>query len=220
MGGDASLRPLQRQRFFQEAPDSPDDPEPDMTLPDRTWRVFYCRPRAEARAAERLEAAGVETFLPLRATLRQWSDRRKRVLVPLFPGYLFAHVTERERYDALQDEAVVKTVAFGGTPAVVPAAEIALLRALQAAPDALEAVDRAAFPVGAEVVVARGPLAGVRGRVTGHPRAQTLLVEVASIHQTVRVQLPADWALRPAGDAPLIVKNTRSTSRLMRAQMR
>lgn len=191
-------------------------------MPDaapRAWRVFYCRPRAEARAAERLEAAGVETFLPLRETLRQWSDRRRRVRVPLFPGYLFAHVTERERLDALQDEAVVRTVAFGGTPATVPPEEIETLRVLQAAPDAIDAVDRAAFPLGAEVVVVRGPLAGVRGHVTGHPRAHTLLVEVASIRQTIRVQLPADWALRPASET-MLVKNSAAPSRLMRAHVR
>ena len=42
----------------------------------------------------RLEAAGVHVFLPLRRTLRQWSDRRRWVEEPLFPGYLFARVDE------------------------------------------------------------------------------------------------------------------------------
>jgi hypothetical protein len=55
-----------------------------------------------------------------------------------------------------------------------------------------------AFPAGAEVYVARGPLVGVRGRVLGHPRARYLLVEVPSIRHSVRVHIPADWLLRPA----------------------
>lgn len=167
----------------------------------RLWRVFYIRPRAEKKAAERLEAAGHETFLPLRTTLRQWSDRKQRVEVPLFPSYLFAHVDERGRLDVLEDEAVVKTVHFGGTLAVVPEREMALLRALAEAPDRIEAVAREAFPLGAEVYVARGPLSGVHGRVIGHPKDMYLLVEVPSVRQIIRIHLPTDWAVRPAAAA-------------------
>jgi transcriptional antiterminator RfaH len=169
--------------------------------PAAVWRVFYTRPRAEKKAAARLAAAGHDVFLPLRTALRQWSDRRQTVEVPLFPGYLFARVDERARLDALQDEAVVKTVHFGGTLAAVPDREVALLKALAAAPDRIEAVARGAFPVGAEVYVARGPLAGVHGRVVGHPRDRYLLVEVPSVQQAVRVHLPTDWAVRPAASA-------------------
>ena len=163
---------------------------------DRLWRVFYTKPRSEKKAAERLAAAGTDVFFPARTVLRQWSDRKQRVEVPLFPSYLFARVDERERLAVLEDEAVVKTVHFGGTLAVVPDREIALLRALAEVPGQVEAVARQALPVGAEVYVARGPLAGVHGRVLGHPRELYLLVEVPSVQQTVRIHLPADWAVR------------------------
>lgn len=179
-------------------PSPPADPAP----PAAVWRVFYTKPRAEKKAAERLAAAGHEVFLPLRTVLRQWSDRRQKVSAPLFPAYLFARVDERARLDVLQDEAVVKTVHFGGTLAAVPDREMALLQALAAAPDRIEAVAREAFPVGAEVYVAKGPLAGVHGRVLGHPQSLYLLVEVPSVQQAVRIHLPADWATRPAGTAP------------------
>ena len=162
------------------------------------WRVLYTRPRSEKKAAARLAAAGHEVLLPMRATVRQWSDRRQRVTVPLFPGYLFARVDERARLAALQDEAVVKTVHFGGTLARVPDAEIDLIRRLAEQPDRVEAVTRAAFPVGAEVYVSTGPLAGVRGRVAGHPREMYLLVDVPSVGQAIRVHVPTDWATRPA----------------------
>jgi len=165
------------------------------------WRVFYVRPRAEKKAAARLESAGHEVFLPLRAAVRQWSDRKTTVEEALFPGYLFARVDERGRLAVLQDEAVVRCVAFGGRMAEVPEAEVAQLQALQAAPDRLAVVAQQAFPVGAEVYVTRGPLQGVRGTVVDHPKATYLLVEVASIRQTVQVHLPADWAFRPVAGA-------------------
>ena len=187
------------------------------------WRVFYTKPRAEKRVAERLAAGGHEAFLPLRATLRQWSDRRQRVETPLFPGYLFARVDERARLAVLEDEGVVKTVHFGGTLAVVPEREMALIRALAESPEQVEAVARDAFPLGAEVYVSRGPLAGTHGRVVGHPRDLYLLVEVPSVQQAVRIHLPAGWAARPASEAPASVERSGAQSvrrRFIRPEMR
>jgi len=166
------------------------------------WRVFYAKPRAEKRVAERLTEAGHEVFLPLRSTLRQWSDRKKRVEEPLFPGYLFAHVDERGRLAVLRDDGVVKSVAFGGQLAVVSEEEVEQLKRLQAVPENLDAITRQAFPVGAEVYVTRGPIKGVRGRVLDHPKKSYLLVEVPSIRQAIRVHVPADWVLRPVAGTP------------------
>lgn len=173
-----------------------------MTAPrGRLWRAFTVRPRAEKRVAERLAAQDLEVLLPLRTALHQWSDRKKAVAVPLFPGYVFAHVDERERLDALATDGVVRTVGFGGVLAEVSEPEIALIRALAEVPGHVEAVVREAFPAGAEVVLVNGPLKGVRGHVAGHPRDRYLTVEVASLRQAVRVQVPADWAMRPPGGA-------------------
>lgn len=170
---------------------------PMSTPSSVVWRVFYTKPRSEKKVAERLGAAGHEVLLPMRTTIRQWSDRKQKVEVPLFPSYLFAHVDERGRLDVLQDEAVVKTVHFGGRLATVSAGEIQLLRSLLETPERVEAVAREAFPVGAEVYVVNGPLAGVRGRVTGHPKKLYLTVEVEVVQQVVRIELPTDWATRP-----------------------
>jgi transcription termination/antitermination protein NusG len=164
------------------------------------WRVFYPRPRAEKQVRLRLETAGFEVFLPEREVLRQWSDRKKRVREPLFPGYVFALVDERARLEVLQDEAVLRTVSFGGRPSVVPRHEIEQLRALQAVPERIEAVARQAAPVGAEVIVTSGPLKGLRARVGDHQKPLYLLLEVPSIRQTVRVHVPADWVMRLSSD--------------------
>ena len=179
-----------------------------MTPATRVWRVFYTKPRAEKRVETRLLAAGLDVFLPMRTTIRQWSDRKQRVSVPLFPAYLFARVDERERLAVLEDEGVVKTVHFGGALAAVPEREMALIRTLAESPEYVETVTREAFPVGAEVYVSRGPLAGVHGRVIGHPRELYLIVEVPSVQQAVRIQMPAAWAVRPASRAPVAPGHT------------
>ena len=173
-------------------------------LQSRIWRVFYTKPRSEKRAARRLEQAGYDILLLLRTSIRQWSDRKKLVEEPLFPGYLFAHVNEKKRLGVLQDEAIVRCVAFGGRLAAVTPEDIAQLRILLNAPDRLEAIEREAFPVGSEVYIDRGPLRGVRGRVSDHPKTHYLIVDVPSIRQAVRVHVPAAWVRRPAGFAQQI----------------
>ena len=171
--------------------------------PARCWRVFYTRSRAEKRCAERLEDDGVEVLLPLRRVTRRWSDREKVVEEPLFKGYVFARVDEAERLRALQTDGVVRCLHVGGRPAEMRPEEVERLRALQRAPGLVDAVVRDAFPEGAEVYVANGPLAGLRGRVLGHPKARQLLVEVPTLRHAVRVHLPVEWATRPASASPV-----------------
>lgn len=172
-----------------------------MSVLHPVWRVFYTRPRNEKKVAERLRAADLEVCLPLRTVVRQWSDRKKTVREPLFPSYLFAHVDERQRLDVLTDEAIVKSVAFGGQLAEVRDQEIDLLRSLESVPEDVEILAMSAFPRGAEVIVTDGPLKGARGTVSGFPRALYLSVEVPSIRQTVRFQVPADWVMRTDHEA-------------------
>lgn len=164
--------------------------------PTRVWRVFYTRPRNEKKVAERLEARGLDVCLPLRTVLRQWSDRKKKVQEPLFPGYLFAHVDERERLTVLQDDGVVTTVSFGGTLAEARQEEIDALRALEAVPKSVEARALDAVPPGANVIVTNGPLKGARGTVDGSPKAFYLTILIESVRQAIRLEVPADWVMR------------------------
>ena len=57
------------------------------------WYVIYTKPRSEKKVAERLSEDGVEVYCPMIKTIRQWSDRKKKVLLPMFPGYVFVHVS-------------------------------------------------------------------------------------------------------------------------------
>lgn len=160
------------------------------------WRVFYTRPRAEKAVRDRLAHAGHDVLLIEREVLRQWSDRKKKVREPLFPGYLFARVDERARLAVLEDVGVVKTVSFGSRIAAVPDTDMEALRQLQSVPERLEAVALDAAPVGSEVIVTNGPLKGLRALVSGHPKPLYLLLHVHAIRQAVRVHVPADWVMR------------------------
>jgi transcriptional antiterminator RfaH len=60
----------------------------------KNWFVFYTKSRQEKKVNDLLLRHGFEPYLPLQKVLRQWSDRKKKVEVPLFNSYIFVRVEE------------------------------------------------------------------------------------------------------------------------------
>ncbi len=54
------------------------------------WYVVYTKARHERKVAENLAAKGIETYCPLKIQTKYWTDRKKRIEVPLFSSYLFS----------------------------------------------------------------------------------------------------------------------------------
>jgi transcription antitermination factor NusG len=53
------------------------------------WSAIYTRSRNEKKVAERLNASGIKVYCPTQTTLKQWSDRKKKVTEPIFKSYVF-----------------------------------------------------------------------------------------------------------------------------------
>ena len=95
---------------------------------ERRWLVAYCKSRNEKLSAERLAISGIEVYCPLQDTMRQWSDRKKKVKTPIFPSYIFVYVNEEERIKVLKDSGVSRFVFWLGKPAVIRKKEMADLK--------------------------------------------------------------------------------------------
>lgn len=162
------------------------------------WRVFYTKPRAEMVAEKRLQQRGIEVFLPKRSVLRTWSDRKKRVIEPLFRSYLFAKVNELGRMDVLRDDAILTTIRDADDFAKLRPEEIDALRRSQADPERLDVIDFPLPPVGMPIEITYGVMAGMKGEVIMHRNQEYIIVRVDSIGQAVRINIPADWVRRLA----------------------
>src|SRR6266852_2159395 len=92
------------------------------------WYAAYTCANHEKRVREQLEQRSVEAFLPVYETLRRWKDRRMRLQMPLFPGYVFVRMALVDRLQVLQIPGVAKLVGFSGTPTALPEGEIEALR--------------------------------------------------------------------------------------------
>src|SRR6266849_7775753 len=123
------------------------------------WYAAYTCAKHEKRVAEQFTERALENFLPQYESVRRWKDRRMKLQLPLFPGYLFVRLALPDRLKALQVPGVARLVGFNGQPAVLPDREIQALRTSLAVQVRAEPLPY--LTVGRRVRIERGPLAGV-----------------------------------------------------------
>ena len=100
------------------------------SIQNSKWHVLYTKPRHEIKALERLAQNGFEVYCPMKKTLKQWSDRKKKVSEPLLPSYIFIKTTEKKRAIPLKDPSVLNYIFWLGKPAIVRESEIDALKGI------------------------------------------------------------------------------------------
>lgn len=158
----------------------------------KNWYILYTSSRAEKKVEKRLEDKGEEVFLPIVTKIRQWSDRKKKVQVPLFNGYLFVKCAPDKRYECLQVPGAVKFVHFGGEPAVIREEEIERLRRFVSTGLQMEVTEEEILP-GDQVKIAGGALAGYEGECVSQKNQQFLVLRIPSIGQSALVSVESKW---------------------------
>lgn len=172
------------------------EPKDQGNKEERQWRVFYTQSRAEKQCEGRLEKQHIDVFLPKCQVVRQWKDRKKKVIEPLFRNYIFAHVDEQDRLRVLKTKGIVRCVSFGKTPAIVDADEVEQLKIAQKDPARLRLVDAPLPPLGETVTITEGPLRGLKGEVAEHRGQYHVILRMTAIRQAVRINVPGAWLER------------------------
>jgi len=128
------------------------------------WYVVYTKPKWEKKVAEQLTDFGIECYCPLITKVRQWSDRKKKVEVPLFNSYIFVQLEEKDRNLVFQSAGVVRYLFWLGKPAIVRDEEIGTIKKWLSTPNQYD-VSIAAFQVGDKIKVESGPFISQEGIV-------------------------------------------------------
>jgi|694.fasta_scaffold83434_3 transcription antitermination factor NusG len=85
-------------------------------------------PNCEGKVQNSLNKIGIVTFLPLHSVVRQWSDRPKKLEVPLFPNYLFVRISLMDRFRVLCQPGMLRFVGTEKKPDPIREKEIELIR--------------------------------------------------------------------------------------------
>jgi transcriptional antiterminator RfaH len=99
-----------------------------MKRNDGNWFVLYTKPQQELKVCEHLNKIAIEAYCPAIEEVRQWSDRKKKVIVPLIKSYVFVRVESEERQKVFEAPGVVRYLFWLGKPAIVFDKEIEALK--------------------------------------------------------------------------------------------
>lgn len=166
-------------------------PLKDPAWHEARWYALRTRARSERKAGERLEGSGVEVFLAAPRLERAWSDRVKRVAIPLFPGYIFGRFPLAHLYRVLEVPGVVDVVRIAGVATPVRPQEMASVRLLVEGVDATGALPRTVDPLepGDPVRVVEGPFKGMTGVLLQGRGPAWVAVKIEALRQARAVQL-------------------------------
>lgn len=153
------------------------------------WYVAQTCAHHERRVSLQLGQRAIENFLPVYERISQWKDRRVRLDVPLFAGYVFVRLGVCERLRVLQVPGVARLVGFGGLPAALPDDEIDSIR--KGLQFRLRAEPCPYLAIGQRVRIYRGPLQGMEGILVRRKNCLRLVLSVALIQRSMAVEVDA-----------------------------
>jgi len=158
-----------------------------------SWYAIYVKSRQEKCVHDKLQNKGIKSSLPLQTVYRQWSDRKKKVEVPLFRGYIFVNIDiQNEKLDVLQTDGVVKFVTFGNRTINIPGEQMYWLNRLLTTSNIKHEQE---FPIGADVEVTYGPLKGLYGKVKQKKSETRLVVWFDAIMQGISVDISSIYMM-------------------------
>lgn len=94
----------------------------------KKWFVLYTRPNQEVKVSEQLKGMKISCFCPTVTEIKQYSDRKKKVIKPLLPSHVFVFIEEGNRNDVFSVFGIVRYLFWLGKPATVRESEIELMR--------------------------------------------------------------------------------------------
>ena len=72
------------------------------------WYVIHTKPRGEKKAEEQLLSLGINAYCPTRNETRLWSDRKKRIQVPVLPSMILVNIDEKDINRVFECSGVVR----------------------------------------------------------------------------------------------------------------
>jgi transcription elongation factor/antiterminator RfaH len=154
------------------------------------WYAVQTRARNEKVISERLQEQGLTTFLPLVSEIRRWSDRKKKVELPLFSCYVFVKLVASNNDDRMRvyrTNGVFRIVSMRGEAIPIPDEQIEALRTV-----VTQQVAWSAHPflkIGQRVRIRGGSLDGLEGVLLSRNGDRTLVISVDAIQRSLAVRV-------------------------------
>ena len=142
------------------------------------WYAVYTKPRWEKKVASLLEEKCIENYCPLNKVVKQWSDRKKVVLEPIFKSYVFVRVPDAQKWDLKAVSGIINFVYWLGKPAIVRDEDIETIRKFLNEFADVQVEEVSHLEVNSKVRIKQGVLMNYHG----------ILIEVSGSRAKVRIE--------------------------------
>lgn len=157
---------------------------------EKRWFALYVWPRAEKKVFASLQSMGFEAYLPLITEIHQWSDRRKKVEVPLLRSYVFVFSSPQDHFNILDINGVLRFVSFENRPVVVPENQIfGIKKYIEEYEGKTEDMETVLLKEGQMVRIIQGPLRGLTGRLVSEKNKRHLIVYIETVGQYLPINI-------------------------------
>jgi transcriptional antiterminator NusG len=154
------------------------------------WYAIHSKSRHEDVVLNGLMKKLIEAFLPKMQIMSRRKDRRKTILVPILPGYVFVHsdLNLNQYWDIIKTYGVVRILGIQGKPVPVKDEEIASLKALHGTDRTVR--NQAYMKEGDMVIIMEGPLKGLTGFYLRHKgKVDKVVISIELLQRSLAVEV-------------------------------
>ena len=159
------------------------------------WYAIHTRSHFEQKVFDGFSSKDIETFLPKIQVMSRRKDRRKKILVPLLPGYIFVHtdLNPETYWSIIKTVGVVRMLGFEGKPVPANEEEISSLMILDGTDRTVQ--NKAYMKRGDKVMIMEGPFKGLIGFYLRHKgQSDKVVVSIELLHRSIAVEIE-NWTL-------------------------
>ncbi len=152
------------------------------------WYAVYTRLNHEKAVEASLFNKGIEVFLPKRKVLRNWADRKKLIVEPLFSQYVFVRICHKEYFEVLANPSVLYFVMFDGKAVSIPDIQIEMIKEFVSNDIRFEVIEDNIKPR-QRVILSQGPFKGYVGEIVNYKGTRTLQLAIENLNHSILVNL-------------------------------
>ena len=158
------------------------------------WYVLKTKPFAEKKVFSNLEKKQLNVFLPLMVVVRQWSDRKKKMQVPLIPSVVFIKCTQKDFHLLYVENGIVSIMHYLNKPAIVKDYEIDNLKLLVNELDGEEITFVAVTILPGQMVeVIKGAFKGMVAESIVSNGKHRIKVKIAALNTQCAINIPSSY---------------------------
>ena len=164
-------------------------PIPAVEAEPQSWYAVQTKARHEKVIVQRFRELGLTTYLPTITETHRWSDRKKKVEVPLFSCYVFARLGPSldEHVKACRVDGVFRIVGNRNEGLPIPDDQIDAIRVITE--QHMQWSEHPFLKIGQHVRIRSGALTGVEGILVARNGDRTLVVSVDAIQRSLAVRI-------------------------------